>query len=107
VGGERGGREGGRSRYKLPATGPQLYCTCSSNELYKHCFTNAKDSVDVELENLFSLLHNLKIVTNIWQVILNECKLAAENLGVLAEFTTIRERKRKYYTLTITEGSLK
>jgi len=38
---------------------------------------------------------------------LNESKLTAENLGVLAEFTTIRQRKRKCDTLTIPEGSLK
>jgi hypothetical protein len=49
-----------------------------------------KNSIDVELENLFSLLYNLKTIINICQSILNESKLAAQNLGILAEFTTIR-----------------
>ena len=83
--------ERGGSRYKLPATGPRLRGICSSYELYKHCFTNTKDSIDVELENLSSLLHNMKTVINNLQSTLNECKLVPENLEVLADFTTIRQ----------------
>jgi hypothetical protein len=76
------------TNYKRP--GPYYVAYVPANiYIYKHCFTNTKDSTDVELENLFSLLRNLKSVINIWQPILNECKLVAENLGVLAEFTTI------------------
>jgi DNA polymerase III sliding clamp (beta) subunit (PCNA family) len=74
---------------------------------YKKSFTNTKNSIDVELENLFSLLHNLKTIINICQSILNESKLVAKNLGGLAEFTTIRQRKRKCDILTISGGSLK
>jgi hypothetical protein len=53
-----------------------------------------KDSIDVELESRFSLLHNLKTVINIWQSILNECKLVAENLGVLAFYDNTTKKKK-------------
>lgn len=51
-------------------------------------------TLDVEVNNLNSLITDLSELRNRWDSILNECKAVAENLGISTNFPSKRKRKR-------------
>ena len=51
-------------------------------------------TIDVEVSNLRSLIEELKELRSQWPMILNESKLVANSLNILAEFPKNRKSRR-------------
>ena len=51
-------------------------------------------TIDVEVSNLRSLIEELRELRNQWPMILNESKLVANSLNILAEFPKNRKSRR-------------
>ena len=54
-------------------------------------------TLDVEVDNIRSLIEDLKQLREQWDAILDESKLVAENIGIEPVLPECRQRKRKRF----------
>ncbi|XP_075042362.1 zinc finger MYM-type protein 1-like [Mixophyes fleayi] len=77
---------------------------------YRSTVLQARNTtIDKEVENLSSLVDELKAIRNNWQALLNESRLVAENLNIPTEFRSFQQRRqrkrRRFFDESSTEES--